>query len=192
MALVTKAQIRSAAARTRLAKNNRTADAILKEEASAVRSSYDIFLSHSYLDKTDILGVKEFIEGKGHTVYVDWIDDKQLDRSKVDKSTAAQLRAAMKKCACLIYAYSPNITNSRWCPWELGYFDGYNGSAFVMPIVENQSETYGGTEYVGLYNRIEEHKSNRDTMELFAVIDRNYKYLGGLIDEARKRMSLSG
>ncbi|MCV5191920.1 hypothetical protein OFC03_31740, partial [Escherichia coli] len=38
---------------------------------------YDIFLSHSFLDARKILGLKNYIEGLGYSVYVDWIEDKQ-------------------------------------------------------------------------------------------------------------------
>lgn len=187
MSFVTKAQIRDRADNAKLAKNQTRADSILKEEASVARSTYDVFLSHSYLDKDDILGIKKFIEEKGHSVYVDWIDDRKLDRTKVDKETASLLRSAMNKCACLIYAYSPNITVSRWCPWELGYFDGHNGNAFVMPIVDNQADGYTGIEYVGLYNEIVEEESQGGKLNLYVRLPTEYQYLGTVIQQARDK-----
>ena len=166
MAFVTESQIRQYAASATLDKMVR-ADSILKEEAAVKRTAYDIFLSHSYSDKGMILGVKRFIESKGFSLYVDWVDDKQLDRSKVNKETASVLREQMARCKCLIYAYSPNIAQSRWCPWELGYFDGKNGKSYVMPIVKNESDGYIGVEYIALYNKITEAESKGGKMLLY-------------------------
>lgn len=39
-----------------------------------------------------ILGVKAVLETMNLTVYVDWLDDPQLDRGKVTSSTAERLR----------------------------------------------------------------------------------------------------
>ncbi len=117
------------------------------------------------------------MEDKGLTVYVDWIDDRKLDRSKVTKATASGLREQMNRCKCLIYAYSPNTIQSRWCPWELGYFDGKNGRSYVMPIVEKESDGYLGIEYVGLYPKIVEEEARDGTMNLYVKLQDKYVYL---------------
>lgn len=50
----------------------------------------------------------------------------------------------------LSYVATSNSTNSKWCPWELGYFDGKkNGRCCILPIMESQ--TFQGQEYLGLY-----------------------------------------
>jgi hypothetical protein len=132
---------------------------ILKEEAMTKRASYDIFLSHSYDDRKIILGAKRFIESKGYSVFVDWIEEPQLNRNKVNKATAAALRTYIDIFRCLIYAYSPNVGNSKWCPWELGYFDGKNGRAYVMPIIDDPLQSYTGVEYVNLYPNVTEEQA---------------------------------
>jgi TIR domain len=186
MAFVTKSQVLAYANQATLRKAM-AADAILNEEAlaSVKANAFDIFLSHSYLDKKFILGTKRFIESKGHSVYVDWINDQQLDRSKVTPETAKTLRKSMNKCSCLIYAYSPNVTQSRWCPWELGYFDGKNGNAFVMPLVDDESEGFKGVEYVGLYHKIVEEEAQDGTKCLYVKKgSEDYVYLGKVISDA--------
>ncbi|MDN3017178.1 hypothetical protein PH210_13350 [Paenibacillus sp. BSR1-1] len=82
--------------------------------------TYDIFLSHSFLDARKILGLKNFIEELGYSVYVDWIEDNQLDRSKVSKETADVLRTRMQNCKSLFFAVSENSDNSSGC---LGNWD---------------------------------------------------------------------
>lgn len=104
----------------------KSAGRILAEQARAFDAAahYDIFLSHSFKDAEIILGVKKVIEDLGLTVYVDWIEDADLDRNKVTVKTAAVLRERMKSCSSLVYAHSANSGTSVWMPWELGYFDG--------------------------------------------------------------------
>lgn len=114
---------------------------------------HDIFLSHSYMDQDLIKGIVDYLEGFGFSVYVDWIEDKQLDRTCVTAETAKTLRAKMGLSKSLLYAFTENATTSCWMPWELGYFDGKNGRAAVLPIKKTPSsaDTYKGTEFVGIY-----------------------------------------
>ncbi|WP_421870140.1 toll/interleukin-1 receptor domain-containing protein [Marinoscillum sp.] len=116
---------------------------------------YDVFLSHSSKDASLILGVKYELEEKGFSVYVDWIDDSEIDRSKVTAENAAMLRDRMRNCNSLIYVYTKNATQSKWMPWELGYFDGYKGTVAILPVLDSKHETFKGVEFVGVYPVIE-------------------------------------
>ncbi|MGN6065379.1 toll/interleukin-1 receptor domain-containing protein [Brevundimonas diminuta] len=129
-----------------------TVEKVLRDARQTYRSSFDVFLSHAKLDGELVLGVKTLLEARGISVYVDWIDDPQLDRSRVSPTTAEGLRKRMRQCASLIYVYTRAATNSRWMPWELGYFDAFNGNVAVLPIMQSASESpYRGEEFVGLY-----------------------------------------
>ncbi len=115
---------------------------------------FDIFLSHSYLDAAEIKVLAADMKAMGFSVYVDWIEDPSLDRSKVTKKTAELLRQRMKRCKSLFYATSPNSPNSRWMSWELGYFDGFKNRVAIVPVVDDTSTTadkFTGQEYLGLY-----------------------------------------
>ena len=46
---------------------------------------FDIFLSHSFLDKSEVQGLYQELTDFGFTVYVDWIVDPHLDRTNVTK-----------------------------------------------------------------------------------------------------------
>lgn len=118
---------------------------------------YDIFLSHSYSDKTAILGLKFTLEEKGFSVYVDWIVDRQLVRENVTKENANVLRSRMANCKSLLYATSENATKSKWMPWELGYFDGLKkGKVAIVPISDSSNKPdFKGQEYLGLYPYVE-------------------------------------
>ena len=115
---------------------------------------YDIFLSHSSLDKKLVLTLVDLFNEAGYSVYVDWLEDTQLDRSDVTRNTAQVLRNRMNDSKGLSYVATSNSTNSKWCPWELGYFDGKKkGRCCILPIMESQ--TFCGQEYFGLYPYLE-------------------------------------
>lgn len=116
---------------------------------------FDIFLSHSYSDKDLIYGVKYFLEDNGLSVYVDWINEQELDRSSVDVETAETLRKRMSQCQSLLFVTSLNSTTSKWMPWECGYFDGINGKIAIFPIVKSDENSFSGQEYLGLYPYID-------------------------------------
>jgi hypothetical protein len=124
--------------------------------ASALEQ-WDIFLSHSYADVTVddsvLMGLREILGTSGYTVYIDWINDEELDRSKVTAATAERLKARMGQCRSLLFATSESSSKSIWMPWELGYSDGHHGKAAILPLAAapTTSETYAGQEYLGIY-----------------------------------------
>ena len=147
-----------AAARSALRPLQKSASTLLKEERSLAPADakFAVFLSHSSQDADDILGVKRLIEAEGLTVYVDWITDSALDRNKVDGNTAKLLRLRMNNSSNLIYADSATAEDSKWMPWELGYFDGIRPShIFVLPLVTSVDSEYKGREYLDLYPKAE-------------------------------------
>lgn len=122
---------------------------------SATTKTYDIFLSHSSTDAALVAGLKLELEDLGYSVYVDWIEDPKLSRANVTKETALVLQARMKQCKSLLYAFSENAVNSKWMPWELGYFDGIKGTVAVLPISRTSKSNFQGSEYLGIYYYIQ-------------------------------------
>lgn len=147
----------------------KSASRILTEDALAgAGQSFDIFLSHSVIDAEVILGLRSFLEGYGYSVYVDWIEDAQLDRSKVNEKTAALLRERMKNCKSLFFAVTGNHSNSKWMPWECGYFDGYNGRVVICPISQSaRTSRFSGQEYLELYPYIDEENTRGGKKQLW-------------------------
>ncbi len=147
-----------AAAHPSIRNFSKSASVVLAEATASqkeVEKTYDIFLSHSFRDADLILGVKLKLEDHGHTVYVDWIEDPQLDRLKVNKSTAEKLRNRMQSCKCLCYATTPSSSDSKWMPWECGYMDGKKNRVAILPLTES-GQSYAGQEYLGIYPYIDE------------------------------------
>ncbi|MBK6278535.1 MAG: toll/interleukin-1 receptor domain-containing protein [Gammaproteobacteria bacterium] len=158
MAYLTKDEARQAA-RTRLQKSfGSTPTQILREaiRASSTVETFDVFLSHSSEDSEIVLGIREILVGLGLVVYVDWIDDSQLDRGNVTAENADMLRRRMRSSKSLIFLTTKNSVSSRWMPWELGYFDGLRtGFIGLMPIVDHSGASFSGQEYLGLYPLVE-------------------------------------
>ena len=140
------------------ANNLRASSQALAEAARTFSGykTYDVFLSHSYQDADVILGVKSIIESFGLSVYVDWIDDGGLDRSKVTVRTAEILRVRMRQSSSLLYVHSSQSTDSKWMPWELGYFDGFRPTfVWILPLVIASDSEYKEQEYLGLYPTVD-------------------------------------
>ncbi|PAJ85272.1 toll/interleukin-1 receptor domain-containing protein [Burkholderia ubonensis] len=180
MAYFTKAEARAAAAQAHSVRRRagKSFDTILREEARlrAVAPAFDVFLSHSINDAELVLGVKALLEIQSLRVYVDWAEDPCLDRGRVTKETAAFLRQRMRQSKSLIFLASENSTASKWMPWEVGYFDGFNpGCVAVMPLLDNANEYFVGQEYLGLYPLVTKSQYPSGTTDVF-VEERGVKW----------------
>ncbi|AMV63900.1 MULTISPECIES: TIR domain-containing protein [Lactobacillaceae] len=115
-------------------------------------NEYDIFISHSFLDKSLIQALALLFKKDGFSVYIDWIQDSYLDRSHVSPKTAKIIKNRISQCKALAYVSTENVSNSKWCPWELGIGDGiHKGKACILPILEENGKDFKGQEYLGLY-----------------------------------------
>lgn len=140
-----------------------TARNIIAQESISfsLEKNYDIFLSHSVKDAELVLGVKGMLEDLDYAVYVDWVDDHELDRSQVTAATAERLRLRMKNSKSLFCMTTENASASKWIPWECGYFDGAKEKVAILPVIARSTSNndYVGHEYMGLYPYVVKGKS---------------------------------
>lgn len=183
MALFTEQQIRARFEEEKRIRNSRgvryfsATEALNEGRITDSAQLYDIFLSHSSLDNELIAGLKLLLEDIGLKVYVDW-NDKQLNPNNVTAGTAAVLRERMKQCKSLLYAFSENASNSKWMPWELGYFDALKKSRVaVLPISKTAKTSYKGSEFVGLYYFIQFAQISGTNKNAIWVYDGDDKYV---------------
>lgn len=151
-------------------RENAARSLLTERRAVSSTDSFDIFLSHASEDAIIIKAIRdELVEG-GYKVYVDWIDDPQLDRSHVNAATASLLRERMRQCKSLLFATSSAARKSVWMPWELGYMDAFtNMRVAIVPVVPDSeaSKDFKGQEYLGIYPYFDKTGANfwvhRDT-----------------------------
>lgn len=166
----------------------KTASRILAEATTFdVSTTYDVFLSHSIRDRPLVLGVKDRLEDEGLEVYVDWIDDADMDRTAVTPENAKRLRRRMKNCLSLLYLATDNASISRWMQWEIGYFDGLGkGKIGILPVLDAHENDFEGMEFLGLYSVIDLRRTVAGNLALFAETQRgNVINFKKLIEEAR-------
>ena len=136
------------------------------------KRGYELFLTHSYLDKKLIITLVELFNKANYSVYVDWINDSLLDRSNVTSKTAKKIKNRISESKGLAYIATSNIANSKWCPWELGMGDGLlQGRACILPVLEEQSSRFNGQEYLGIYPYVEYAKVQSSNKDEFWVVD---------------------
>lgn len=160
---------------------------------NTTQTQFDIFLSHSFLDKKAVQGLYQELTDFGYSVYVDWIIDPHLDRTNVTKESASLVRMRMKSSKTLLLAISTNATISKWIPWELGYVDGHTNKCAIIPVSSERTppKSFKGTEYLLLYPFIKKLPLENGTNKLW-VIESEFKYslfetwfTNGLIQENR-------
>ena len=133
---------------------------VVRESVSTSRR-FDIFLSHSYADREVVKGLAYMLENDFKlSVYLDWVIDPSLDRTRVNNVTAEVLRNRLKHCKCLWYVTSYTSETSKWMPWETGYADGYSGKVAICPFVDGRKSGFSGLEYLSLYPYVDIAKAS--------------------------------
>lgn len=85
--------------------------------------SYDLFLSHSSLDSEILLEIKDILNAANVDIYIDWVGDRDsLKRELTNVNTAKVIIERLKSSKALMYIHTAASSNSKWTPWEIGYF----------------------------------------------------------------------
>ena len=109
-------------------------------------------LRKCFKDKNLVTGLYHLFSKAGYKVYIDWIDDSNLDRKSVTPDTAAIIKRRIKSSKGAAYIATANSTTSKWCPWELGVSDGMHDRVCILPVMDYD---FKGQEYLGLYPYLE-------------------------------------
>jgi hypothetical protein len=122
-------------------------------KSQSAQKQYDIFISHSSIDKKLIMYLRRELNRLGYSVYIDWIEDSDYGRDEI----TPVLKTAMTNSQTMLYIHTYNAENSKWTPWEIGYFDSSKTPSRIgiMPILHNNIvPSYSGQEYLRQYNQI--------------------------------------
>lgn len=157
-------------------------------ESANESGGFDIFLSHSFLDKDEVEGIYYELSNQGFKVYVDWITDKHLDRKNVTEETAKKIRNRMKSSRSLVFAISENAEMSKWMPWELGFMDGHTGQCVILPVSKSAvaPKTFKRTEYLLLYPYMKRAELSGVNNILITESGNSYTYLGDWVKRSVK------
>jgi TIR domain len=130
----------------------------------------DVFISHKMEDAEKAQRLKRRIESFGLTCWID-ADDEEMERIQkalpVDyKLLTDRIREHLRTCRCLIFAFSAKSRESRWMPWELGFFDGRWGRRLIglydldegahenVPQPVQSSGEVGMPEFLQIYSEL--------------------------------------
>jgi len=160
MAFLRQAEVRARALR-RAGALGISVEEALSSAARQRMSRYDIFLSQTIRDAEIVLGVYDLLTSAGYSVFCDWIEAPDTDRSKVTPANAALIRATMGVSDTLLFLDTKGADQSLWMCWELGWFDGGRGPVAVLPVLTEGERYYRGREFLGLYPYIEVDEDGR-------------------------------
>lgn len=98
--------------------------------------SYNVFLSHRYEEgKYDVIIIKDMINKKGYSVYVDWMMDKDgLPRDKENENTLNVIKVRIMQSDCLLYVHTKDCEKSWYIPQELDFAEQQRKPIIVLNI----------------------------------------------------------
>jgi len=147
----------------------------LQESTLKENELYDVFISYSYIEKTSAILITELLQKKGYKVYIDLRDDVINKRQSVNKETAERIIQNMKQCKSLLFLHTNATKNSQWCPWELGYFNGFRNRCAIIPLSEKNNDLVEHQEFLSLYPYVDYEKIRDTDNYEFWVNDRENK-----------------
>lgn len=110
------------------------------------KKSYDMFISHSYLDMPLLLKVKDELNSKGISVYCDWLSDNDyLKRRFISEYTEAVLKKRIEQSKNILFLQTENSVNrygdisSKWVSMELAYANEKSKQLFCLNFTQGES-----------------------------------------------------
>lgn len=101
--------------------------------------TYDLFISHSYVDREIVYDIVRKINKCGLNCYVDWTADSDfLRRSLVSDFTKEVLKARMKNSRKLLFLSSSNSRVSSWVDFELKYYQEEVQNEIYMIVLDGE------------------------------------------------------
>lgn len=128
------------------------------------------FLCHSHNDHELAKGLQVLMKENGWNLYIDWEDSEMP--STPNKETANRIKAKIWSTGWFLFLATNNSTQSRWCPWEIGFADSAKGYDKVLIIpTEDDYGTWYGNEYLQLYKKMDEASNKQTGKTGYAVFD---------------------
>jgi hypothetical protein len=157
-------------------KTTRLSKAFSVNESLSSSTQFDkqIFLSYRRKDSNYVKPIVEILKNLGANVYIDYLDDSLPEKPNTE--TAAILRDRIQKSDKFILMATPNSSDSKWIPWELGLGDGFVNyeNVAILPITQ-YSNSWTEQEYYSIYGYIEKANSTNNLRSDYAIFYPNKK-----------------
>ncbi|ARS53528.1 toll/interleukin-1 receptor domain-containing protein [Kushneria konosiri] len=128
------------------------------------------FLCHSHKDHELAKGLQVLMKENGWDLYIDWEDSEMP--STPNKETANKIKTKIKITDWFLFLATSNSTQSRWCPWEIGFADSAKSYEKILIVpTEDDSGTWYGNEYLQLYRQMNEGSHKQTSKAGYAVFD---------------------
>ena len=82
--------------------------------------------------------------------------------AKPNRATAEKIKRRIKQLHWFLYLATANSSNSKWCPWEIGYADGIKNIERIIIIPTTDGNLNYGSEYLDLYRRVDQRLLRED------------------------------
>lgn len=155
---------------TRLTK----ASSVNESLSSSTKFDKQIFLSYRRKDSNYVTPIVDILKSIGANVYIDYMDDSLPEKPNTE--TAAILRSRIQKSEKFILMATPNSSDSKWIPWELGLGDGFVNyeNVAILPITQ-YSNDWKEQEYYSIYGYIKKVNSTNNLRNDYAIFYPNKK-----------------
>ena len=101
-------------------------------------TSYDYFISHSFLDHDDVQRIISELNKMGKLLYCDWISDNDyLKRNLLCEATLSVIECRIIKSDAVLFVDSVEARNSIWVAYELQYAN--NNGKKIVSLKRNNS-----------------------------------------------------
>lgn len=151
---------------------NRSGKVVITKSINEVlaKNQQTAFLCHSHKDHELAKGLQVLMKENGWNLYIDWEDSEMP--STPNKETANRIKTKIKTTDWFLFLATGNSTQSRWCPWEIGFADSAKGYDKILIIpTANDYGTWYGNEYLQLYKKMDEGSNKQTGKTGYAVFD---------------------
>jgi len=124
----------------------------------------DVFISHKKEDLAIARRLHTRVKSLRYEPYLDAADT-QLAEATSTGALADRIRGRLRRAKCLLFVVTPKAVDSKWMPWELGFFDGRWGRPTVGLYVQHMDRT--AAQRAGAAGRF----TVQEYLELYEAVD---------------------
>lgn len=118
----------------------------------------DVFLAHNLTDRELLLGIVLLVEDQGCRVHVDMSGQQEEVHG---------FRARLTSASAFIFVLNPKATVPTWVPWAMGFKDGQDGRAAVLPLLPESTPGYRADGVLCAYPYVQSGRGARGDTDLW-------------------------